>query len=77
MNYRTQRAHSQASAVFNAHLSTRDHQTDQRIAVHEHLGLESEHEANTVEDTNEGDFICLISEVCRNSYTYMYDVAMF
>lgn len=34
VNYRTQRAHSQAGAVFNAYLSTHDHQTDQRIAVH-------------------------------------------
>lgn len=66
VNYRTQRAHIQSSVVFNAHLSTHDHQTDQRIAVHEHL--ESEHEANTAEDTNEGNFICLISEVYRNSY---------
>ena len=55
VNYRTQRAHSQWRAVFNAHLSTHDHQTDQRIALHE--DLESEYQADTAEDTNEGNFM--------------------
>ena len=81
VNYRTQRAHSQAGAVLNAYLSTHDHQTDQRIAVHEHL--ESDHEANAAENTNEGNFVCLICLIimsfnyCLNSFFLLYALLSF